>query len=720
MAGGLIAGFSIRALVNFSQGVVDLGGRLTDLSQQTGISAQLLSGLKSTLEQGGSSVDSFARSVFMAQKNLGAIRSDTEEAARAAKDLGLDYKQLITLSPEEFFDKISIALAKVENVQQRNALGAKLLGRSYQEMSAIIPQVAGKLDEFRDKGIKEEDLERLDKFGDAWTDIRNTIQILAAGPLAEIADRFRDIFGLLSTDERLVKQLDAVNESIEAFEGNYRRLNETVRNFPLFGALFDDSKRIEERLKQLRGEQQALIEQIRGSQGTPKGPARPIGITSSSAASDQKKLQDALKRTAESIQQQNERLNAQILELRFGKDAAEDYLLTQQELREASKGLTSAIVQEQDRRRQLTADLREFAREAQIAADAAKRDSQDSAEWLQFADDLGKINLAAQEAADELERLRIAAKFEGFDIVDAEQGQIIDDQKDKSRELNQAIAELNDRQRDALRFSVAVGDASETLSAQLDAQRQRVELLIEKYGLLSPEVQRAAEEFNRLKDINVAADTAEQLIRGAGRGITDSMRSVALGTQTVEEAFKNMGAAAVAALADVIFQLTVIEPLIKSVRESLAGAGGGGGGGSWWSSLITGGLGLLGGAAGGGGGAAAGGWAGGAGAWGDALGGLGIFRQHGGPVSANRPYIVGEKRPELFVPSTAGSIMPNLAMAGGAPSITYNIDARGAQRGVSQEIQRAIDQSRKAAVSESLVAVSSERGRSNNFARRFS
>lgn len=39
-----------------------------------------------------------------------------------------------------------------------------------------------------------------------------------------------------------------------------------------------------------------------------------------------------------------------------------------------------------------------------------------------------------------------------------------------------------------------------------------------------------------------------------------------------------------------------------------------------------------------------------------AIGGRAI----GGPVLANQPYIVGEKRPELFVPSTAGRIVPNL------------------------------------------------------------
>lgn len=35
-------------------------------------------------------------------------------------------------------------------------------------------------------------------------------------------------------------------------------------------------------------------------------------------------------------------------------------------------------------------------------------------------------------------------------------------------------------------------------------------------------------------------------------------------------------------------------------------------------------------------------------------------RASGGPVMANTPYIVGEKRPEIFVPSTAGRIVPNL------------------------------------------------------------
>jgi phage-related minor tail protein len=43
----------------------------------------------------------------------------------------------------------------------------------------------------------------------------------------------------------------------------------------------------------------------------------------------------------------------------------------------------------------------------------------------------------------------------------------------------------------------------------------------------------------------------------------------------------------------------------------------------------------------------------------------------GGPVQANRPYIVGEVGPELFVPSQSGAIVPNHAMGGASVSIVY-------------------------------------------------
>jgi F0F1-type ATP synthase membrane subunit b/b' len=67
--------------------------------------------------------------------------------------------------------------------------------------------------------------------------------------------------------------------------------------------------------------------------------------------------------------------------------------------------------------------------------------------------------------------------------------------------------------------------------------------------------------------------------------------------------------------------------------------------------------------------------------------GLFAGRATGGPVTGNTPYIVGERGPELFIPTSSGNIIPNSAMrsSGGAPAmggvtVNYNI-AAGVTRG---------------------------------------
>ena len=47
----------------------------------------------------------------------------------------------------------------------------------------------------------------------------------------------------------------------------------------------------------------------------------------------------------------------------------------------------------------------------------------------------------------------------------------------------------------------------------------------------------------------------------------------------------------------------------------------------------------------------------------------------GGAVGAGRPYVVGERGPELFVPGAQGNIVPNNAMGGA--NVTVNVDASG-------------------------------------------
>ncbi len=96
---------------------------------------------------------------------------------------------------------------------------------------------------------------------------------------------------------------------------------------------------------------------------------------------------------------------------------------------------------------------------------------------------------------------------------------------------------------------------------------------------------------------------------------------------------------------------TIAEELLRSqikglIADVFGGGGKGGGGGS--GSLITAGI--------------------------SAISSLFGFAD-GGSVPGSRPILVGERGPELFVPSSNGTVIPNNQMVAGGSVVTYNINA---------------------------------------------
>lgn len=89
----------------------------------------------------------------------------------------------------------------------------------------------------------------------------------------------------------------------------------------------------------------------------------------------------------------------------------------------------------------------------------------------------------------------------------------------------------------------------------------------------------------------------------------------------------------------------------------------------------------------------------------------GFFKAKGGPVTANRSYIVGERGPELFTPSGSGSITPNNRMGGGRSgevNVTNNFSISG---GVDQQTQQMIAQSVSTSVQLAVAKVEDNKRR---------
>ena len=82
-------------------------------------------------------------------------------------------------------------------------------------------------------------------------------------------------------------------------------------------------------------------------------------------------------------------------------------------------------------------------------------------------------------------------------------------------------------------------------------------------------------------------------------------------------------------------------------------------------------------------------------------------RAVGGPVSAGRPYMVGENGPELFIPSSGGQVQPNGRIGGGGVTVNQNINiSTGVAQTVRAEVLNLMPQiaeSAKAAVADSRM-----------------
>lgn len=77
-----------------------------------------------------------------------------------------------------------------------------------------------------------------------------------------------------------------------------------------------------------------------------------------------------------------------------------------------------------------------------------------------------------------------------------------------------------------------------------------------------------------------------------------------------------------------------------------------------------------------------------------------LFKASGGPVSAGSPYVVGELGPEIFIPSTSGTIIPNDRVSAGGPTVNVIFQGQviGDERTISAYVTKACNKAIKEAV----------------------
>lgn len=138
-AAGTAAAAGLAAMISRS---IDLQDRLNDLNKTTGISVEQLSGLQLAAKQSGGDLESIAASINKLSQNIGKDGEKFRALGITAKD------------PLEAFKQLSDIFVSIQDPQQRAALGAAALGKSWQGAAPLLAEGGKAIQEMVDKGTK--------------------------------------------------------------------------------------------------------------------------------------------------------------------------------------------------------------------------------------------------------------------------------------------------------------------------------------------------------------------------------------------------------------------------------------------------------------------------------------------------------------------------------------------------------------------------------------
>ncbi len=151
-----------RQFIQAGKRAFDYADSLTNLSATTQITVEGLQRIEALGVTSGVSLEALAGSVGMLQKNL-----DNPAAINALGKMGLNYKEIRALKPEDQFIEIASSVAAIQDPVERANAGAALFGRQWQ---TIAPAIQGNIKDIiaSVNTLSKEQIDALDEAGDAW------------------------------------------------------------------------------------------------------------------------------------------------------------------------------------------------------------------------------------------------------------------------------------------------------------------------------------------------------------------------------------------------------------------------------------------------------------------------------------------------------------------------------------------------------------------------
>jgi hypothetical protein len=188
---GLAAGYvSISAAVGAFNGVMAKGGELADFSDQTGIATGKLVILGRAFENNGMHAEDLGTVINKMQKTLVAAGDEGSAAADKIGRLGLKVSDLEAMTPDQQFETIAKAIAKIQDPTERAGAAMEIFGKSGGKTLALFNDFDGQVSQASSEvGSFAEEMEKnarsFDAIGDGIGAIGGKLVEFTAGLLDE-------------------------------------------------------------------------------------------------------------------------------------------------------------------------------------------------------------------------------------------------------------------------------------------------------------------------------------------------------------------------------------------------------------------------------------------------------------------------------------------------------------------------------------------------------
>lgn len=199
---GVVAAAGIGAAISTAIGKVGdlaaMGDTIDKQSQKIGISAKAYQEWDAVLQHSGSSISAMQ----------GAMKKLTSEAASgsdAFQKLGISQEEALGMSQEDLFGRVIEGLQGMEGGTERAALAQELLGRSAQEMAALLNTSAEDTQAMKDRvnelgGVMSDDaVKSAAAYQDALQDMQTAIAGFGRGLVADFLGPFTEIMDGITT-----------------------------------------------------------------------------------------------------------------------------------------------------------------------------------------------------------------------------------------------------------------------------------------------------------------------------------------------------------------------------------------------------------------------------------------------------------------------------------------------------------------------------------------